>query len=135
MLNPPAQDCSATTRFVFKFTNVGHWFAKPAAINVVVFCNFSPEFELVELRYGATQQFSNTEVRVGVGKMKYLKAKGLKLSYGDEGEEVHVAAKVPEKPGEYLVKICAYSENDLSLRTEFRIRCSAKCGAQGSPKT
>jgi hypothetical protein len=127
MLNANSQNCSTTSQFVFQFTNVGHWYAKPSAINVVAFCNFPPEFELLELRYGATQQISNKEVRVGVGKMKYLKAKGLKLSYGDEGEEVHVTAKIPEQEGEYLVKISAYAEGGMSLREEFRVRCSRKC--------
>lgn len=127
MLNPDSQTCSVTTRFVFQFTNVGHWYAKPPAINVVAFCNFSSEFEILELRYGARQQFSKTKVRIGVGNVKYLKATGLKLSYGDVSEEVHVTAKVPERKGEYLIKISAYSENDMSLRKEFRVRCSRKC--------
>ena len=126
MANANSQDCSSTTQFIFRFTNVGHWYAKPPAINLVTFCNFSPEFELLELRYGATQQLSNKEVRVGVVKMKYLKAKGLKLSYGDEGEEVHVTARVPEEEGEYLIKISAYAENGMSLREEFKVRCSPK---------
>lgn len=124
MSTATSQTCSSVVKFVFQFTNVGHWYAKPPAINVVAFCNFSPEFELLELHYGATQQISSKEVKIGVGKMKYLKAKGLKLSPGDEGEEVLVMAKNPEREGEYLIKISAYSENGMSLRKEFRICCT-----------
>lgn len=126
MLNANSQDCATVARFVFQFTNVGHWYAKPTAINVVAFFNFSPEFELIELRYGAAQEFKSTEVRVGVGKMKYLKAKGLKLTCGDEGEEVHVTAKFPEREGDYIIKVSAFSENDVSLKKEFKARCSRR---------
>jgi|HubBroStandDraft_5_1064220.scaffolds.fasta_scaffold329822_2 hypothetical protein len=123
MLKPSILACGEIGHFVFEFSNVGHWYARPTAIDVVVFCNFAHEFKLMELRYGSVQEYSDSEVRVGVGKMNFLKARGLKLTYGEEGEEIHVRAKAPHRGGEYLIRISAFSENGVSLKKEFRIRC------------
>jgi hypothetical protein len=123
MLNSKILQCNETVMFVFEFTNVGYWYAKPVAINVLVFCNFAPEFELIELRYGSSQSYADTDAKVGVGKMIYLKAKGLKLTHGEEGEEVHVKVITPKNEGEYKIRITAFSDNGVSLKQEFMIKC------------
>ncbi len=123
MRNSNTFECSQTILFVFEFTNVGHWYAKPTAIDVVAFCNFDPAFKLIELRYGSIQSYTDTDVKLGVGKMIYLKAEGLKLTYGEEGEEVHVEAVIPKKDGQYQIRISAFSQNGVSIKKEFTIRC------------
>lgn len=115
--------CDCEQICVFDFINQGHWYARPTAIDVIVFCNFDPRFELIECLYGSTQSYSNTNVKLGVGKMKYLKAKGLKLTYGEEGEEVHVRVRTPTEPGKYLIRISAFSENGVSIKQEFKVTC------------
>lgn len=115
--------CNEKVLFVFEFTNIGHWHAKPTAINVVVFLNFDPEFKLIELRYGSTQEKLTTQVKSGVGRMKYFKAKGIMLAYGEESEDMHVITSTPQTEGEHLIRISAFSENGVSLNQEFRIRC------------
>jgi len=123
MSTPKTLRCNETILFVFEFTNIGYWYAKPPAINIMVFCNFAPEFKLVELRYGSSQAYTDTDAKIGVGKMAYLKAKGLKLMYGEEAEEVHVKAITPEVEGKYRIRISAFSDNGVNIRKEFTIRC------------
>jgi hypothetical protein len=123
MLSPKTFQCDEAALFVFELTNIGYWYAKPTAISVVVYCNFDPEFRLVELRYGASQSRINNDVKVGVGKMIYFRATGLKLTYGEEGEEVHVKAVTPKSEGEYRIRISAFSDNGVSIKKEFTIKC------------
>lgn len=124
MVSPSSLCCAEESQLVFEFGNVGHWYAKPMAINVVAFCNFDPQFELLEIAYGSVQAYKDTWV--GVGKTKYVKAKGLKLAFGDEWEAVHIRARTPVTPGNYRIRISAYSDNGASLVKEFRLSCIAK---------
>jgi|ERR1700693_52912 len=126
VLTPTLLYCNEAVLFRFEFTNRGYWYAKPTATDVVVFCNFALEFELIELRYGSVQSYSDTDVRLGVGNMRYLKAKGLKLTFGEEGEEVHVRAVTPKSKGKYKVRISAYSQNGVSLKKEFMFKCTKR---------
>ena len=123
MLNPSDHRCVETVLFIFELTNIGYWYARPSAINTTVFCNFAPEFKLIELRYGSNQSYVDADAKVGVGKMIYLKAKGLKLTYGEEGEEVHVRAITPKHEAKYRIRISAFSDNGVSLTRMFTIRC------------
>ena len=52
--------------------------------------------------------------------MKYLKAKGLKLTHGEPPEGVHVRAMAPSVAGKYLIRITALSDNGASLTKVFR---------------
>jgi hypothetical protein len=79
MRAPSRLNCGEQALFEFDFVNVGYWYASPMAINVVAYCNFDPRFELLEVRYGSDQSIINTETRIGVGGMKYMKAKGINL--------------------------------------------------------
>jgi hypothetical protein len=126
MLSPGRLICREESLFVFEFSNAGHWYGRPTAIDVVVFSNFPPEFRLLELRYGSDQSYVDKDVRVGVGGLIYLKAKGLKLTHGEEGERIHVRAVAPEDAGECRIRISAFSENGVSLKREFRIQCLQK---------
>ncbi len=125
MLGPQSYPCGKKVSIPFRFTNAGHWYAyvKPTAINLIAFFNFSREFQLHELHFGAVQEYSDTKVRQGVGNVQFLKAKGLKLTYGDEGEEVHVDVTTPTKEANYVVRVDAYSENGVSLSSRFNIHC------------
>jgi len=116
--------CNEKCLLKFAFDNIGYWYAKPTAINVTVYFNFDPNFKLIELRYGSNQTYKDRDAKIGVGKMAYLKAKGLKLTYGEEGEEVHALVRTPKKQNVYRIRISAYSENGVSLKEEFQINCS-----------
>ena len=110
--------------FVFEVVNVGHWYGSPIAVDVTLFVNFSPQFELIELRFGSVQELVNTDVRVGKCGMPYLKAHGLKLSRSETGEEVHVLVRTPRSPGKYRVRATAYSANDAHFTKDFIVRCA-----------
>jgi hypothetical protein len=112
---------------VFELLNVGHWYASPIAVDLTVYFNFPVEFELQELRYGSIQEHLNTEVKVGVGGMCYLKAKGIKLSRHERGEEVHILAITPQKPANYHIRVTGHSSNDASFSKEFALSCSPAC--------
>jgi len=119
MLSPKVLHCNEFTTFIFEFSNAGYWYTKPPVINLIVFCNFESCFELFELLYGSNQSIKNNDVKIGKGAMKYLKAKGLKLIYGEEGEEVHVRVKTPKIEGKYKIIVSAYSENGASIKEKF----------------
>ena len=115
--------CGEDITLVFEFWNEGHWYGSPTAVDITAFCNFDPAFDLRELRYGSVQEYSDTNVREGVGNLKFLKARGLKLSRREASEQVHVRVITPKTPGRYKVWISAYSANDASLGMEFWINC------------
>lgn len=125
LISPARNRCPAgeTQLFVFEIVNVGHWYGSPIAVDVTVFFNFSREFELRELRYGSTQESVNTKIRTGKGGTRYLKAAGLKISKREPGEQVHILAETPKAPGDYRLRVSAYSANDASFSTDFDIRC------------
>src|SRR5665213_2458854 len=58
-------DCGNEVTFIFEIYNVGYWYAAAPALNITLYCNFDPAFDLVELRYGSIQEYSNKHVRVG----------------------------------------------------------------------
>lgn len=126
MLSPKVLHCNKITLFKFEFSNVGYWYTKPPVINLIVFCNFENYFEPLELLYGSNQSIKNNDVKIGKGTMKYLKAKGLKLIYGEEGEEVHVKVKTPKIEGKYKIRVSAYSENGASIKKTFIVTCIDK---------
>jgi len=123
MLNDNIFICKQRAFFVFECTNIGYWYAKPTAINVTVFCNFAPDFELLELRYGSNLSYVDADAKIGVGKMRYLKAKGLKLTHGEEGEAIQVKVITPKDEGDYKVRLTAYSDNGVSYKQDFLITC------------
>jgi hypothetical protein len=108
--------------FLFEVTNIGQWYAKPPAINVLVYFNFDPAFEPIELLYGSAQEISNKHVRMGKGGMKFLRAKEIKLSYGGEAERLQVTTRTPQRGGLYRLRISAFSENGASFNRDYHIR-------------
>lgn len=131
MLSPDCLQCGTASAHAFELLNIGHWYASPIAVDLTVYFNFPAEFELRELRYGSVQEHLNTEVKVGVGGMRYLKAKGLKISRHEKGEEVHILAIGPQRPGHYRILVTGYSSNDASFSKEFALSCipPARSGA------
>jgi hypothetical protein len=111
------------TLYVFKFSfiNTGHWYSKPMIVNMTVFINFDESFEPINIKYGSIQEYKDNNVRIGKGNMKFLKAKGIKLSYGEHDEKIFVKTKSPSLPGTYNLKISAYSDNGLTLSKKFEI--------------
>ncbi len=123
LLSTDRLQCDMESTHVFELINLGHWYGSPMAVDVTVYCDFPREFELRELRYGSIQEHANTEIKAGAGGTLYLKAKGLKLSRHDTGEEVHVIAKAPATPGDYRIRVTAYSSNDAHFSKEFVLTC------------
>ena len=124
LLSSHRLECGAESSYVFELLNVGHWYASPMAVDLTVYCNFPSEFELKELRYGSVQEHLTNEVKAGVGGMRYLKAKGLKLSRQERGEQIHIVATAPKKPGNYHILVSAYSSNNADFSKEFELVCS-----------
>ena len=60
MTTPTQLTCLQEGLFVFELDNPGYWYGRPMAVNVVVYCNFAPQFELREILYGSTQETTST---------------------------------------------------------------------------
>jgi hypothetical protein len=116
--------CGQESLISFALVNDGHWYGSPMAVDVTVFCNFPPAFELREIRYGSVQEYRNSDVRIGVGGMRFLKVKGIKLARHESPEEIHVLVVAPDKPGSYRARLAAYSANDASLSQDFELVCA-----------
>lgn len=123
MLSSDCIECGTASSHVFELINVGHWYGSPIAVDLTVYFNFPAEFDLRELQYGSIQEHRNKEVKVGVGGMRYFKAKGLKISRHEKGEQVHILATGPQRPGQYSIRITGYSSNDASFSREFGFSC------------
>lgn len=121
MMEPKQLYSGATVLFKFAFQNAGHWYAKPMVVRMTAYINFDRDFEPLSMQSGSTQAVESHDVRIGKGKMKYLKVQGIMLSYGEDSEEVHVTATNPSVPGRYRIKISAYSENGLNLTKHFDV--------------
>jgi hypothetical protein len=115
--------CGEEAKYVFELVNRGHWYGSPMAVDITVYCDFPPEFELREMRYGSVQEHETTEVKNGKRGMRYLKAKGIKLSKHEHGEEVHVVARSPQRTGVYRIRVSGHSANDASFAADFDIDC------------
>ena len=115
--------CGNQIKFKFLVQNIGHWYVKPMAVNLNIFCNFDKKFDLKKMYFGSIQQQIDDRIKKGVGDMNYFKAGGLKVGKGEVGEEIHIIADTPELPGEYRIRVDAYSDNGVSYRREFIIRC------------
>ncbi|MBI3124781.1 MAG: hypothetical protein HYZ10_10300 [Ignavibacteriales bacterium] len=118
--------CNEETNFLFELENVGHWYAKPMVVNLIIYFNFDNQFTLNFLKFGSTQELLNKNVKTGVGNMKYLKASGIKLSYGEQREKALVNVIPPSTPGKYKIKLSSYSENGVSYRRDIAIIVRAK---------
>jgi len=86
----PGQPVSqeAECRLVFRCSNVGHWYAKPAATGMRAYVNFDPAAEPIALRYGSALEYETTEVRHGKGGALYLVATGIELTHREEPEDL-----------------------------------------------
>jgi hypothetical protein len=118
-------DCGSEVMFIFEVYNVGYWYAAAPALNITLYCNFDPAFDPVELRYGSIQEYLNKHVRVGKGGLKYIRAKGLKLSQRGEAEKVYVRSFVPKQPGRYRIKATAFSDEGTGVTKEYRVKCDS----------
>ena len=71
------------------------------------------------------------------GQHELLQSKGYGPLSGDEYEEIHVVAQLPEAAGRYRIKVSAFSENGLSLSRSFKVRVlpatKSQCGMSGDP--
>ena len=94
----------------FHIENVGHWYAKPPATNVILFVNFPQPFEPVIIRYGSTLEKEDRNIFHGKDNSKYLKATGILLFHEEPGEDVEVDVVAPAKSGRYRIWIAAHSD-------------------------
>ena len=126
MLSPLSEvlACSSDVTFIFEIYNVGYWYGATPALDIIVFCNFNPSFELAELRYGSVQELSNTHVRLGKGGQKFIRATGIKLPSKGDAEKIHVSTTTPATPGNYRIKISAYSSSGISAAKNYLVSCA-----------
>lgn len=108
--------CTEKVILKFEFKNIGHWYAKPAAIENNFFLNFHPFIEPRLARYGAALQRVEKHVFPGKGGSKYFWIKGIHLYYEEPPEYVLVKLRMPELPGSYDCWVTGVSrEGDHNL--------------------
>lgn len=107
--NPPRFSIGQVAKLSIQVENVGHVYAKPAATNVRVYCNFDPQCIPRSIRYGSALQLSSHEVAMGKAGRKYLMARGLELTYHEPPESLEISVEMPERPGAYLLELLALS--------------------------
>jgi len=113
-------------RINYLLENIGHWYGKPAAKNVLLYANFESTFEPAEIRFGSTLENLNTTVRSGKKGCKYLKADGIHLTYQEPGEEIACTVKMPDKKGSYMSWLAVFSdEGDCGVHY-FKIKVKKK---------
>jgi hypothetical protein len=122
MVTPSVLLCDHDEVLVFEVLNVGNWYGSPMAVDVTAYFDFPASFGLKELRYGSVQEHINVEVKNGKGGMRYLKAKGIKVSRQRYGEEVHVHLRTPIDMGMHLMRVSGYSANGASTVVEFPLK-------------
>jgi len=108
----------------YDIKNIGHWYALPPAIDVVVYLNFDPLFDLIGIGYGSQQEIQAAEVRIGKGGFKYLKAMGIKLIASDLPETIILHTRTPTEAGTYHAHISAYSPNGVAYSKQIPINCT-----------
>lgn len=115
--------CERSITLKFKVINRGHWYARPMAIGLVIFCNFDEDFKLLRLRYGSRQEKTDETVKLGTENMQYFKAENVIVGSEKGGEEFWVELILPKIEGKYKVKLDAYSENGVSFKKIFELNC------------
>lgn len=118
--------CKKKELFKFSIFNVGHWYSKPPAIDVTIYCNFNPAFRPVRMLYGSVLSNVDETVKRGKQGLKYFKGVRIKLTYGEHPEEIHVLAKTPRAEGTYKIRISAFSINGASFLKDFIIVCQKR---------
>ena len=118
----------STLRFYIE--NVGHWYAKPAATNVVLWVNFEPAFKPTKIRYGSALGKEDQTVRSGKGtrkgNSKYLKATGIYLFHEERGEAVEVDVEMPIEKGLYRFWLAAHSDQGDCGVHKFQLKIRPK---------
>jgi hypothetical protein len=115
LIEPNEVFTDTTYNFKFSFVNEGHWYSKPMIVNMTAYINFDGHFDPIYIKYGSVQENKDDHVKIGKEEMKYLKAKGIKLSHGEHDEKVFVKCRSPLIPGKYKIKVSAFSDNGLTL--------------------
>ena len=112
----------------FHLRNVGHWYGRPPASEVVAWVNTDEDLEPKRLRFGSTLEKEKTEVRRGKGNSKCLKAEGIVLFYEEPGEDIELAVTMPAKPGRYRVWISLHSTQGgyTVYKTKVKVRSKPK---------
>ncbi len=115
--------CGEAIRLRFKVSNKGYWFARPMVVRLAIYCNFHEDFLLKKLSYGSRQENTDDIVKLGKGGFQYFKVENVMLSSSKLGEEFYFDLQMPEISGKYPVNFSAYSENGVSYRKSFTLRC------------
>lgn len=102
----------ADTELEFELKNIGHFYAKPAIVNMVLYVNISPEFKAYLLEYGSVLQNTSKEVLRGKENGKYMVARHIKLYNQEATEKIKLKVHSPKKSGNYKCWIAARVNND-----------------------
>lgn len=106
----PGEEASLT----FLVQNIGSWYGKPAASELVLWVNVDPACEPLQLLFGSALERADTQVMVGKGGAKYLMARGIWVTYGEPPETIKLDVRLPVTPGRYAGWLTAHSdEGDL----------------------
>lgn len=105
----------------FYAENVGHWYARPAARNVILYVSFQQPIEPIGIRYGSNLEKVNRNASPGKANSKYLKATGVFLFHEEPGEEVEVDVIAPTRSGLYYMWISAHADEGGCGIHRFRV--------------
>lgn len=97
----------------FKLSNIGHWYGKPAAKNIIFFFAFLPPVELMKLRFGSALEKESDIVFKGKGDSSYLRADGIYLMFSEPPEKALIFLKTPNDNGKYNFWITACSDDGV----------------------
>lgn len=96
----------------FYLLNKGHFYAKPAIIDMTLYVNFDPSFEPLSVRYGSILELESKEIHRGKNSSKYLVVTGVKLYHKEPGEHILVKVRIPDAEGVYPCWISARADHD-----------------------
>ena len=106
----------------FEASNIGYWYAKPAALETLFYFNFEPQFDLLKLSSATSIERIEEQVRVGKGGYKYLAIDGVQL-FADEPSEILIVEVItPPSPGLYPIRVTSTSLNGDHKVSFFQLK-------------
>ena len=115
--------CGSEVDVVFSVYNKGRWYGHPPATGVRIYVNVPPAFLPIRLRYGSTLQKEDSDVKIGKGLQKYLRAKEIGLFFEEPGEDLVLSLRLPDSPGRFGLRLTANSEQGGYSVSRFKVRC------------
>lgn len=89
----------------FTLQNIGHWYAKPVAIDNTFYFKFDPQFQLKNVRYGSMLENQNNNSSIGKEGKKYFKIKEQYLLCNEPAQQILIEVIMPSAQKTYSVSV------------------------------